>query len=488
MQQYRTLPGPDVPVVLSREGAHGPVVHGADAVATGRGIARGKRIVDMQAIHPDLHVEPADLDGDRALLRRLVHWSRRWCPWTAADGADGLVLDATGSTHLWGGEPALLEDIARRFALQGLTARLAMAPMPGAARALARHGPDRAICTSADVDAHLAPLPVGALGIDAETDRLLSRLGLKTLGALADMPRQALMRRFAAAPSDRNPLILLDRAAGRMPDPLNAPPDHREYHARTRLPEPVIDPYPHLPGLAETLCRALVSDGQGARRMRLTIYRIDGECRDVTIGLARASRDPAHLLRLWQGRLDAIDPGFGFDLLTLDAVRVEPVPLRQEDLGGGRDAEEDLAGLVDRLSARLGPERVTWARWTETHRPERMTGEVPALGAEAADAPTLPRERPVRLLDPAEEVGVIYGVPDGPPTRFVWRRVTYRALRHAGPERIAPEWWRDRPGTRLRDYYKVEVEDGRRFWLYREGVLDDGRGDAPRWFLHGFFA
>jgi protein ImuB len=91
-------------------------------------------------------------------------------------------------------------------------------------------------------------------------------------------------------------------------------------------------------------------------------------------------------------------------------------------------------------------------------------------------------------LEPPEEVAVLYAVPEGPPARFRWRRVAYLTVRHEGPERIAPEWWRDRPGTRLRDYYKVEVGDGRRFWLFREGILGDGRGGDPRWFVQGIFA
>ena len=97
------------------------------------------------------------------------------------------------------------------------------------------------------------------------------------------------------------------------------------------------------------------------------------------------------------------------------------------------------------------------------------------------------RARPLRLLESAEEITVIYAVPEGPPSQFRWRRVLYRVSRFEGPERIAPEWWRDRPGTRLRDYYKVEVQNGCRFWLYREGVQGDGRGATPRWFLQGFF-
>jgi protein ImuB len=92
------------------------------------------------------------------------------------------------------------------------------------------------------------------------------------------------------------------------------------------------------------------------------------------------------------------------------------------------------------------------------------------------------------MLRPPERIEVLYSVPEGPPIRFKWRHRPYRIHRHQGPERIAPEWWRA-PGTaRLRDYYHVEVADGARYWLFREGVTGDGRGGAPDWFLHGLFA
>ncbi|WP_227271997.1 Y-family DNA polymerase [Roseobacter weihaiensis] len=488
LSQYRTVPGDDVPVILSRDGPHGPVIHSMNQTAQGRGISTGGRVVDAQAIHPDLHVEPADLNGDQVLMQRLVHWARRWCPWTAQDGTDGLVLDVTGCAHLFGGEAALLRDITRRFAMQGLTAQVAMAPTRGAAQAMARYAPAYSIAAQGDVAADLASLPVAALRLEGDMIRLLTRLGLKTIGALADVPRSALMRRFANMAADRNPLVLLDRALGRASGPLNAPPDHRHFMARARLAEPVIDPLPHLAGLVEDLCAALAAAEQGARQLQLTIYRIDSEYRTVRLATAQASGDPAHLLRLFDGKLDGIDPGFGFDLMTLEALRVEPVPLIQDRLDGTQDTQADVAGLLDRLTARLGKDKVTWSTWHETHKPERVEGRVPALSGAPCDPPDLSRERPLHLLRPAEEVQVIYAVPEGPPSQFHWRRVAYKTVRYAGPERIAPEWWQDRAGTRLRDYYKVEVQDGRRFWLYREGVMEDGRGGTPRWFMHGFFA
>ncbi|KIN62462.1 Protein ImuB [Sulfitobacter noctilucicola] len=488
VRQQRTLPGDDVPVVLAVQGTHGPVVHAMSAEAVQRGVLTGARVVDVQAIHPDLHVEQAQVEGDRKLLDRVATWARRWCPWTVRDGLNGILLDITGAAHLFGGEARMLHDMGTRFKMQGLSARLAVAPTRGAAQMLARYGGGGVICGPEDVEVAVAPLPVEALRIGEDTVRLLQRLGLKTIGRLMEVPRVALMRRFDRMAADANPLVLLDRALGRLGDPLNAPKDGQRWMARTRLPEPVIDPVPHLEGLAVDLCRQLARAELGARRLRLTIYRVDGEWRSRDVALASASREAAHLVRLMAGKLDGIDPGFGFDLLTLEALVAEPLALHQDHLDGARDAGRDVAALLDRLTAKLGPEKVTWSAWCQSHVPERVEGRVPALAGDAKEGPVLLKERPLRLLEPAEEIAVLYAVPEGPPARFRWRRVTYLTARFEGPERIAPEWWRDRPGTRLRDYYKVEAKDGRRFWIFREGILGDGRGGDPRWFVQGIFA
>jgi protein ImuB len=85
---------------------------------------------------------------------------------------------------------------------------------------------------------------------------------------------------------------------------------------------------------------------------------------------------------------------------------------------------------------------------------------------------------------------VLAVVPDGPPRHFRWRGVLHQIAQAQGPERIAPEWWRQtenkQDGETERDYYVVEDADGRRFWLYRAGLY--GRdGAPPRWFLQGLF-
>ena len=95
--------------------------------------------------------------------------------------------------------------------------------------------------------------------------------------------------------------------------------------------------------------------------------------------------------------------------------------------------------------------------------------------------------RPERLLDRVEAIAVIYATPEGLPRRFVWRRAVHDVVKAEGPERIAPEWWRERSTARARDYYRVEDREGRRYWIYRDGRHGDGRGPDPVWYLHGLF-
>ena len=55
------------------------------------------------------------------------------------------------------------------------------------------------------------------------------------------------------------------------------------------------------------------------------------------------------------------------------------------------------------------------------------------------------------------------------------------------PERIACEWWRDGRGGHSRDYFRVEDDQGYRFWMFRLGLFERETGN-PKWFMHGIFA
>jgi protein ImuB len=232
----------------------------------------------------------------------------------------------------------------------------------------------------------------------------------------------------------------------------------------------------------------------GARVLALDAFRVDGRRVRLEAGLSAPSRTPGHLLRLLREKgLERLDLGFGADALMLSALVAEPLGARQPALDRTQEAgqAESLAGLIDRLQAKLGEGAVRRPAPVESHLPERSEAWRTA-GPEAPEGAVydLGRPRPLLLFDPPEPVEAIAELPDAAPSRFVWRRAAHRVVRAEGPERLSPEWWRPGPAgeARTRDYYAVEDEAGRRFWLFREGLY--GREDTerlPGWRLHGVF-
>jgi protein ImuB len=474
---------PDAPVVLTVEGTHGLIIHAVTKAAAERGARPGARLTDARALDPALVAIAADPAGDAALLQRLSKWSGRWSPLVEEDGPDGLRLDVSGVAHLFGGERGLVRDVGRCFARAGLTARVAIAPTAAAAWALARYAP--CICGN-DLEARLAPLHVSALRLDADTVRTLERLGLKTIGALFDMPRLPLARRFRGA---EDVVDALDRALGKKPEPLTAAPADAPPRSALRMEEPATHPEAAVQALERLipgLVRQLQERHLGARRLSLHGFRVDGGLATATVATAIPSRDPKHLQRLLADTAAMLDPEFGFDAFTLVADWTESLANAQESLIEEPSGEREVARLIDRLTVKLGPLAVQRPQRHESHLPERASAWIPALQKTAPIELPLTR-RPQRLLDRPEAIDVVYATPEGVPRRFMWRRAVHDIARVEGPERIAPEWWRQPSSTRLRDYYRVEDATGRRYWIYREGVIGDCRGGAPNWFIHGLF-
>ena len=479
------------PVALIAETAHGPRIAAANDAGLAAGARPGMPLTDARTLCPALKAVPGDPEGDRAFLERLALWAQRWGPWTALDEADGLLVDVTALAHLFGGEAELLADVQARLAAQGLIARAAIAPTAGAAWALAHYGPERTILAPGeDAETRLSGLPVAALRLEPEAVLVLRRLGLKRLGDLAGIGRDALRRRFRSRSPAANPLLRLDQLLGRVAEPLLPVVAEPPALVQRRLLEPLrhrelLDQA--VADLAADIARKLEGRGEGARRLELGLWRVDGDVVIRSLEFAAATRDPAHIARLFAARLDDVDAGFGIELVRLRAAWAEPLALAQADLAGG--AEEpgtSLATCLDRLTVRLGADAVRRPVPYASHIPERAQRWRPPLELEPATQEELAfHARPLKLLDRAEPIAVLYATPDGYPKQFRWRGGLHEVVRVEGPERIAPEWWREKGTARLRDYYRIEDSAGRRYWIYRAGLVGDGRGGLPDWFLQG---
>ncbi len=484
-----------MPLVTSVHDGRRLVLAATDAAAAGCGLHAGMTLAQAQAMVPGLAVCPAAPADDAAALRRLAGWCLRYAPLVAADPPEGIWpggiwIDVTGCAHLFGGETRLLRDLLGRLAGQGIAARAAIADTPGAAWAAARFGPhEAAIMPPGGAAAALAALPIEALRLPDATVEGLRLLGFTRIGRLAATPRAPLVRRFGALLATR-----LDQAMGTVFEPIVPLVPHALPQARLVFAEPLTTPEAFagvIGQLVHSVCVALEHAGLGARRLDLLFQRVDGAVPVIRVGTARPSRDPRHIARMLDERLDRIDPGLGVEAMHLVVPHADRLAHAQAvaRLTEADGHDGDIAPLVDRLANRLGAGCVYRAEAVESDVPERSVRRQPPLAPRPqtsgwpADWP-----RPVRLLDPPQPVEAMALLPDHPPVAFTWRRVRHRVRLADGPERIAGEWWkRDGEIRSVRDYFRVEDEEGRRFWLFRRGDGSDMVTGDMRWFLHGFF-
>ncbi|MGH6827311.1 MAG: Y-family DNA polymerase [Rhizomicrobium sp.] len=466
-------------------------IHALNREAERQGLYRGQPLANARAMVERLAVLPADEKQDLDLLKALAQWCERFTPLVAPDPPDGLLLDITGAAHLFGGEERLLAEACARLKKQGFCVHGAVAGSSLAARAFARHAGD-IVSPPGEDERLLAPLPIAALDCGEETLRVLRRAGLKTIAQVAGRGRAELCSRLGADFTAR-----LDVMLGMEEKPLSPLRPLPQFRAEQRFAEPITTPSAieeSLGMLALSLGRILEREGQGLRLLEAFFFRADGKVVRLSVRTGAPLRDPRTMRTLLKQKLEALadplDPGFGFDLIRLEASLAEKTQPGVLSFDEDENARRQIGFLLDRLSARFGATQVERFVPQDTHIPEAQSAAIPAQTGDfrgvwkrqsrAGDPPL----RPLRLFARPEEIKApLFEVPDGPPRRFSWRQARFHVRRAEGPERIAMEWWKSHGVAR--DYFRVETVQGLRFWLYRDG---HDPGFHPKWYLQGIFA
>lgn len=372
----------------------------------------------------------------------------------------------------------------------------------------------------ADLPNALAPLPPAVLRLDGDTVAALHHLGVDTVERLTALPREALPARFGPQLTLR-----LDQALGRVAEPLVPLSHHRPVEARMEFGG-VVESLETLWFAFKQLVNDVVKDlarrGCGARRMEAVFHRDGAPPLAKTINLSRASRSRANLFDLLRCATEHLEDGggerrqSGFTGVRLRVPVFERLTEAQTRLHDDEEAagRAELDHLLERLVARLGDRAVARPQLVESHLPERawtgasasefrvqssefkkgrseVRGQRSGLAKESSslnsELQTLTSRlpRPLHLLPTPVEVRVMAEPSGGDdrnsrPRQLTRGRQVHRLTHVTGPERIAGEWWRGHLKTR--DYYDVEDESGRRFWLFRVVT-----GEAARWFVHGEF-
>jgi protein ImuB len=406
-----------------------------------------------------------------------------------------------------GGSHRLLRTIQENFSARGYQVRLAHAATPGAAWALAHYSdlstslpaciPARFIrlglpsgawwAPHPETRAALDPLPVEALRIPPQATGLLHQLGITRIGQLRQLPRPELSLRFGPELCRQ-----LDYALGQQRELLvhYRPPD---IHLHRQLLESPLADRRDLQQVLEHLLQRLLASLAGSNRGIVQLYcRFLGEGgqREFPLTLYLPSVDFEHLASLLQGHLERGDFPGQVSQVEMEATMTASLGQYQQHLfppaagdlsSGHRPLPAQLGRLLERLCCRLETGSVLHPRLLPEAQPEHCWEHSPprtsGRGSRHLLAPgTI---RPLLLLPHPRQLSPAGSFPDGFPCHFDDGRRRYRVAHHWGPERIETGWWRK--ATVRRDYYRVELASGHRFWVYQD--LFQGR-----WFLHGMFA
>jgi protein ImuB len=233
--------------------------------------------------------------------------------------------------------------------------------------------------------------------------------------------------------------------------------------------------------LLQEICKRLEENHLGSRHMDLACYRVDGSLDRCEIRTSKPTCSIPHLMRLFDGTLGTLRSGFGFETFVLSVLDTEALYPMQLSLLHANPIEDESSfdALIDRFGMRLGFQEVNriWVR--ESLLPEHAVEFRPATAPTGASAewPAY-RVRPVRLIDPPMRIEVSILIPGESPVQFFISGRKHRIARSEGPERLTAEWWRNKTSRwDTRDYYRIEDDQGFRFWIFRD--------PSEHWFLHG---
>ncbi len=457
----RRLPEPEKPLALVSGPAHLRSLHAVNAAAAHAGLKPGMRLSAAHAMFSEVVTVEHDPKAEAHWHRFLAAWAYRHSSLVSAQWPGCLVLEARASFRLLGPWPQFEARLRDELTALGFSHRIALAPTPRAARVLAGLRDGLAVTSADAMHEMLDRVPVRRAVLPDGAGERLQRMGIRTLGALRVMPRDALRRRFGV-----ELLAHIDRLHGHADDPLHyyAPPDHFdsrielgyevEHHTALLFP---------LRRLVNDLCTYLSIRDGGVQRFVLRLEHEEGHS-DVDVGLLAPERDPRMLFDLTRNRLERVALSKAVVAVRLLARELPPFVPASRDLFDTRPQQSlPWPQLRERLRARLGDASVYRVAPSGDPRPERAWRRAGSAEDAAcrADAPPRP-PRPAWLLQRPQALR-------GHGLRIV-----------SGPERLESGWW-DGADAR-RDYYVIETAQGQRAWAFAPV------GEQGGWMVHGWFA
>ncbi len=473
----------EIPFVLASPQRRRMIITEVSALAKTKGLYAGMIVADAKITFPNVQVFDDKIELADKLLNKLAIWSVKYTPVAAIDLPNGLILDISGCTHLWGSEEAYLKDIISKLKGLGYHIRAAMADTIGTAWAVSRFGKEKAIIKHGEQREALMVLPPAALRIQSNIADQLQKLGFYQVKSFMKMQRSALRRRFG-----EHLLLRLDQALGNKDEIIKPVIPVEAYSERLPCLEPIQTATGieiALQKLLEALCGRLQKESKGLRTATFKCYRVDDNIEQIKIRTNHPSNSTKHLFKLFEIKIATIEPALGIELFIIEAMKTEDVQSSQQTFWTMNSSLEcrEVAELLDNLENNFGNNIIHRYLPAERHLPEHSIKLATSLKEKPTTEWRTDKLRPPHLFNNPQLIEVTAPIPDYRPMNFRYNGKLHKVIKADACERIESEWWLNK--ERHRDYYIVQTEEGKCYWLFRLGHYDDNRN--PEWFVHGFF-
>jgi len=477
------------PLAVASDGSAHSSLLAVNEGARAAGIHPGMGLDAACAYVPRLEVRGRDPVLETAALQKLAIWAGRFTAFVSPAPPAGLLLEVGGSLRLFGGVDMLRQGIESGLRELGFEASFGTAPTPAAAWLLARAGFPEPVLDRGRLPGRMAEVPLACLDLPEPALRDLAAMGVRSFRDAYRLPRDAVSRRVGEALVDA-----MDRALGKRPEAparCAAPP---EFSRRLDFPDEVEEMPPVLAALRRLLReleRFLQARTLGVNMLELRLLPRFAPALRIPVTLISASRDPEHLLDLFEKRLEKATLAGPIAAIGLDVLGFEEWAPHNADLYEVRAAapRDSLPTLVERLQSRLGRGALWRLALVADHRPERAFSRVPPSDSRA-DSKRSPEPRRNARASGTKPRPAATGSDRVPrrrenASRPLWlleapRRIEPGERLTISPhfERIESGWW-DGEDVR-RDYHVARAASGIRYWVYREH-------GTREWFLHGIF-
>lgn len=489
-------------LIVAKRSGH-LVVERMCEIAERTGLKPGGSLALAQAFMPKALVGELDCDYELQKLQELATWSLRFTPLVGIDTSllesyakgevasslyNGLVLDITGTDRLHKGEERLASRLFERFRRAKLEAKIAITPTIGASWALSRCAPARLsiLRTVKEIKEAISPLPIYSLRLPVSIESGLTQVGIYRVEDVLQLPRKSLPIRFGV-----QLLTRLDQALGHIQESLTTIHPPTEWKASKEFEVPLSrheSIQNAILSLLSELIQGLNRSAMRSSRFNLEVNGKDSRGEHFSINrefsLHTATKNERHLISILSPLIEGIAPPAPISTITVEAVQVEQAFSLQQDFEGSESNTIARDELLNTFVVRLGKDRVSQVGFQHSYIPERSYRYVPVLidsGGPEAHSLHVIGDRPSYIFNAPEEIEAIALLPDKAPSWIRWRSTSYKIIKGSYPERISPEWWDPRGSSNdERDYFKIQEEEGKWFWVYREN-------SSQRWFIHGLW-